>query len=112
MFREILNDPVMMIMIGIVAFGFIRAFIYQFNVRKNGYETETMVDYISEESHNDSNGHHIYYDYHVSYRDRKGIYRQGVLSNPVFDVKEGDIIIIRYVDDTPEAPVYIRKAER
>ena len=111
MFKELFNDPATVLITAFVAAAFVRALIYQFNVRRNGIEAEAVVDYISLESHSDADGIQSYYDYHVSYRDHKGIYRRSVLSNPAFGIEEGDIIVIRYTEENPEAPVYIRKVK-
>ncbi len=105
------DNPVSVIIIAFIAIAFIRAFIYQWNVRRNGYEAEAVVDYISLETRSDSDGLTTYKSYHVSYQDRNGFRREGIIANPiVFPLEEGEIIIIRYVEDTPESPVYIRKA--
>ena len=90
------DNPVSVIIIAFIAIAFIRAFIYQWNVRRNGYEAEAVVDYISLETRSDSDGLTTYKSYHVSYQDRKGFRREGIIANPiVFPLEEGEIIIIR-----------------
>ena len=109
--NEMFKDPIALVIMVIVFGAFAHALFYQWKVRRNGHETEAVIIYIEEKSHSGSDGIEYYYDFHVTYQDHEGTFREGVIANPIFSkVEEGDTVIIRYVDNKPQSPVYIRKA--
>ncbi len=107
---ELLRDPFSLIVIVIVAGGFLAAMFYQIRVRTSGTEAIATVTLIEEKEQHDADGTYSRYDeVHVVYRTASGQFAEGILANPAFSVSEGDRIRVKYVDDHPEAPVYLGK---
>lgn len=103
------SGPVSLIIIAFVAASFISAFLRQRQIKKNGIETTATVTAVTEESFSNGDGIQHYDDYHVSYVDRRGRLQEGTLANPAVSLQEGQRIVIRYSEDNPGEPVFIRE---
>lgn len=107
---RLFSDPFSLAAAAIVAFSFLSAFRYQWKVRRNGIETTAVVTEAEMKELHDSDGISRYCDYHVFYTDRNGNHIEGILANALHPLEEGEKIVIRYTEEKPESPVYIRKA--
>lgn len=103
------SNPVSLVIIAFVAASFVSAFLRQRLIKKNGIETTAAVTAVTEESFSSGDGIQHYDDYHVSYIDRNGRLQEGTLANPAVSLQEGQRIVIRYSEDNPEEPVFIRE---
>lgn len=110
MFRQF-NDPFALIAMAVVGAGLASVLWHQLRVRTQGIETTAVITQITEETISNSDGISTYLDYHVVYTDRSGRRQYATLANPGFSLEEGDEVIIRYVEDAKDAPVYIRKVQ-
>lgn len=110
-FLDTLRNPFALIVFVFVAGSFLRALMYQWNVRRNGYETEaTVTSIVEREIYRD--GHPTYYDdVHVVYQTKDGRFAEGSLANVTRTFTEGERIRIKYTDEDPDNPVYTGKAK-
>lgn len=106
---KLFNDPFSLIVIIIVASGFLYAMYYQFKVRRNGIEATAYVDRIEEVTNASADTIDTYYDFYVIYVTRDGKQVEGCISNPVSGLEVGDQVRIKYIETNPEYPVFISK---
>jgi hypothetical protein len=108
MSKNLFSDPFSLIVITIIACGFLYAFYYQWKVRTRGIEADAVVTWLEEKEHSDSDGVSYYYDVHVSYMTKDGRDIDGILSNPG-SYEEGEHIRIKYLPGNEEYPVCVER---
>lgn len=108
--KGLLNDPFSLIVLCIVAGGFLSALIYQIRVRTGGIEAEAVVTRIEEKERFDADSVVTRYDeVYVAYTAKDGEYVEGTLSNPNGEFIEGERILIRYLPSHKDVPVFIER---
>ena len=104
------TDIIQWIILAFIAFGFIRAFYRIMLVKQYGVEAMARVSRIETKDVTDADGvPSTYYDYFVRYRTEDGREMEAALSNPDNRLTLDDWLSIKYLPDSPESVVMVKR---